>query len=51
MAEENPGRNRRGECKHCNGAIYRYPLGDTMGSWAHLNQDDWLDNPHDPEPV
>lgn len=51
MAEENPGRNRRGECKHCAGQIYRYPLGDTMGSWAHLNRADWIDSPHDPEPI
>ncbi|OCB59679.1 hypothetical protein A5722_04705 [Mycobacterium vulneris] len=51
MAEDNPGRNRRGECKHCHGQIYRYPLGDSFGAWSHLDTADWIENPHNPEPV
>lgn len=50
-ADENPGRNRQGTCTVCDGRIYRYPLGDTMGSWVHLDKADWVDNPHDPVPA
>ena len=50
-ADENPGRNRQGTCTVCDGRIYRYPLGDSMGSWVHLDKADWVDNPHDPVPA
>jgi hypothetical protein len=38
------------KCSTCGGAIERrWSLGKPERQpWLHLNEDDWIDNPHDP---
>lgn len=45
---------RDGTCKTCDGKIWRYPHPEPdqfPDKWAHLNRADWIDNPHEAEPV
>jgi hypothetical protein len=45
-------------CTVCSGAIRFYPQpqpgnpagSPEVGSWAHMDESDWLDNPHQPTP-
>jgi hypothetical protein len=42
---------RNGVCVTCGGRIHRYPASSGFPeAWAHVNSDDWLDNPHAAEP-
>lgn len=44
--------HRNGVCAICEGRIIRYPhpQPDHADVWAHQSQDDWISNPHDPQP-
>lgn len=49
-----PRPERTGVCGRCHGKIRYYPhfSGDVdFGSWAHLDRADWIEDPHDPEPI
>ena len=39
------------KCKICGGSIQRrWSLGNPERQpWQHLNEDDWIDSPHEPE--
>ena len=41
------------KCKTCGGAIRRrWTLGNPERQpWEHINEDDWIDDPHDAAPV
>lgn len=47
-----PRPERNADCTVCGGRIRHYPdpAGAGAGAWAHLNRDDWLTDPHDPQP-
>lgn len=52
---------RSGKCRKCDGPIRYYPrpgvdedtaeADEAVGNWAHMNSADWLDDPHEPDPI
>lgn len=52
---------KSGVCTVCGGALWFYPApvadpaaddpNGEIGSWAHLAQADWVDDPHEPVPA
>lgn len=51
---------RSDTCAVCGGPIRYYPRpgvdadtadADIVGNWAHLNPDDWIGDPHTPDPA
>lgn len=63
MSELPPPRvrgQRTGKCRKCDGALRYYPRPgaaedtagpEVVGQWAHVDRRDWLDDPHEPDPI
>ncbi|KLI05778.1 hypothetical protein ABW05_24325 [Mycolicibacterium senegalense] len=53
-------RQRSATCRTCEGKLRFYPKpldeaamiaeDETEGAWAHLNVNDWINDPHPPDP-
>jgi hypothetical protein len=53
-----PRIDRNGVCATCDGRIRMYPrvgmspaYREQTEYWSHIDREDWIDNPHKPEPT